>query len=595
MPPWLVLIVIAGQTVLIAALLAAWLFCRRRYRLSRVRHGHLQALIDSIPDLTWIKDRQSRFLMVNRQFTLAFNKPIEQVLGKTDHDLTPGETAERYMADDRRVMDTRQPLRVEEPITGTGGVEAWAETVKVPVFDENGEVIGTAGTARDITERKITERYIEHLAHHDALTDLPNRVLLEQHMRKAIDEHRRNGGVMMMAFIDLDNFKVINDTIGHDIGDDLLREAADRFRNLLKPRDMVARLGGDEFVVMLPDLASREQGLERLRKMQAALSAPFHIGDLEFNLTLSIGVTFYPDDGEECWQLVRNADLAMYHAKHHGKDRYATYSDELAALSLSKLTVDRRMKEALLKEEFTVYYQPIVRVTDGSVVGLEALLRWKDPRRGLVMPAHFIPSAEQSGFIIRLGEFVIRSVIEQSRQWLDRGLREVPVAVNISSMQIHQSNFVRLLGDILAAYDYPGNLLELELTESVVMENADLVSRNLRALREMQVKISVDDFGTGYSNLGYLSRFPLDTLKIDRSFVNNIHQRHDNQQIARVIIELAKSLGLNLIAEGVENREEVQKVRELGVEVMQGYYFERPVPGDRVRELLAPSRCYHQE
>jgi polar amino acid transport system substrate-binding protein len=592
MPFWLEVTIIAVLLAATAALAVLYWRIRRAYRQGRVTQEHLQALIDSIPDLTWIKDRDSRFLMVNRQFTRSFNLDIQNVLGKTDHDLTPGRTAVRYLKDDRRVMDTGETLRVEEPVTGTGGAEAWAETVKVPVYDDHGRIVGTAGMARDITERKAAEKHIQHLAHHDWLTDLPNRVYLEQHVRQVIADHKKYGGVMMMAFIDLDNFKVINDTIGHDIGDELLREAAGRFRTLLNDKDMVARLGGDEFVVMLPELASRHQGLDAMRDIQATLSRPFRIGDLEFNLTLSIGVAFFPDDGVECWQLVRNADLAMYHAKLHGKDSCAAYSEELEALSLTRLTMDRRMKQALSEGEFVVYYQPKIRIRDGTVVGLEALLRWNDPERGIILPDHFIPSAEHSGFIIKLGEFVLRTAIEQSGLWRTDGLKEIPVSINISSLQIHQTNFVNQLGDMLQEYQYPGDLLELELTESVVMENADLVCRNLNALRTMNVKISVDDFGTGYSTLGYLSRFPLDTLKIDRSFVQDIHLRNENQQIARVIIELANSLGLNLIAEGVETRSEVEKIWELGVEVMQGYYFERPLPADQIKDILAPEKRY---
>jgi len=542
----------------------------------QVERSRVQALVDSIPDLTWIKDCDSKFLMVNRQFSRVFGVPAEDIVGKTDMDLSDEEQAKRYMADDQLVMTTRDVLHREERITGPGGFESWAETVKVPVIGPRDEVVGTAGIARDISERKLNEKKMRHLAHHDALTDLPNRVLLEMQVKFSLDDHDPLTDQMLVMFIDLDNFKIINDTINHNVGDQVLIELATRLSRVVRKEDIVARIGGDEFVLVFP-FTHADQAEELAAKVQSALSKPIAIEDMFFETTMSIGISCYPRDGEDCWTLVQHADMAMYHAKQSGKNQAAIFSRQLADHSIRKMTIDSRIEDALVKNEFEVFYQPKVDLISWQIIGVEALMRWQDNvTKHWLLPEEFIPAAERSGFIVKLGEWLIDEVARQLAQWQREGIA-LPVSINISAAQIHQNRINDSLKDGLAQYGVDGRLLELELTERVVMENADSIIANLGSLSDQGITVSIDDFGTGYSNLAFLSRFPISSLKIDRSFVHNIDSEKERRQVAGTIVEMAKSMELKVIAEGVEREEELSTLLALGVDVAQGFLFDRPL------------------
>lgn len=578
--------------VAIGAALALYaLHLRKELKKMRVERSHVQALVDSIPDLTWVKDKHSRFLMVNRQFSRVFDLPIEQILGKTDVDLTANELSKRYISDDQMVMDKREILHREERIASAGGHETWAETVKVPVIDDSGIVVGTAGIARDISDRKKAEKHIKHLAHHDSLTSLPNRLLLELKVKQSLSNHDPSVNNLLVMFIDLDNFKVINDTINHSVGDMVLIELSERLRKTARQEDIVARIGGDEFVLVFP-FTPLEQADRLIEKIKAEILKPIQLDDMSFDVTMSMGVSSYPKDGTDCWTLVQNADLAMYHAKQTGKNRAAIFSSHLAERSIRKMTLDSRMNEALDNQEFKLYYQPKVDVASGRIVGFEALMRWHSVSANeTVFPDEFIGAAERSGFILKLGDWLINHVLEQLAIWRKRGI-EIPVAVNISAVQVHQNRLYETVKRGLAKHGVSGRLLELELTESVIMENSDNVITNLEAIRAEGIEISIDDFGRGYSNLAYLSRFPLNNLKIDRAFVQDIHRKNESRQIANAIVELAKSLELNVIAEGVEGLNELESIRSLGVGTAQGYLFDKALPVDELGPLLEPGWRY---
>ncbi|VUD69005.1 Cyclic di-GMP phosphodiesterase Gmr [Thalassocella blandensis] len=558
---------------------------------SRMAHSHVQALVDSIPDLTWVKDKDSRFLMVNRQFSRVFNSSVEQLLGKTDADLSDADTASKYLADDQWVLDKREVLHREERISSPAGGETWAETVKVPVFNRDGDVIGTAGIARDISERKRAEKQIQHLAHHDALTGLPNRVLLELLVNQQLQKHRTQQDPMTLVFIDLDNFKIINDTISHKIGDLVLKALAQRLRHVVGEKGSVARIGGDEFVLVLP-FTNTQQASELLQAAETFLSEPLKVENLVFDLTMSAGLACYPQDGEDCWSLVQNADLAKYHAKQSGKNQSVIFSQQLALRSIHNMTRDSRMKEALDNGEFTLFYQPKVDADSGQIIGLEALMRWQDrATQEWIKPCDFIPAAERSGFILKLGDWLMHTVVQQVAQWRQSGI-EIPVAINISAVQIHQNRIGQKLKQYLEQYDVPGHLLELELTESVLMEHSDKIIARLEEIRDLGVAISIDDFGTGYSNLAYLSRFPLSRLKIDRVFVDNIQSQHNHFQVARAIMDLAKGMKLKVVAEGIETQEELSVLLGMGVDELQGYLFDKPLPADKLLPLLQTKLAY---
>lgn len=568
---------------LIALLLALW----RRNRNLEQGYRHMQALMDSIPDLTWVKDTQSRFQFVNAHFGKAFKRHPQSLIGLTDFDLSSAGQAEAYLEDDKAVMASGTLLRREEIITGEGGKISWAETIKVPVRDKHGRVVGTAGTARDITERKAAEDLVRHLAMHDYLTNLLNRPGLERHCQAILEAAQQAAQGVALFFIDLDNFKNINDTLGHGVGDKVLHLIAERLLACLGPDDAVGRLGGDEFVVILGGIANRSAAIKQGNLLRRQLELPLEVDGICYELTCSMGMSFYPEDGQDYAALVQGADIAMYHAKNHGKGHLAEFNAQLGADSLRRMAMERKLKEAVRRDELFLNFQPQYDLTSRRIVGVEVLLRWQNEELGLVPPGQFIPVAEQSRIILDIGHWVLEQAMAQNLAWARAGLPMLPMAVNLSALQVHQHDFDEQIANLLHQHGYPADRLELELTESVIMDNAIPVRRQLEQLRSSGVRISIDDFGTGYSNLGYLSRFPLDVLKIDRSFVTGIHERPQQQQIVQAIVQLARAFGLELVAEGVEREPELAFLSSLGVERVQGFLLARPLSAQQMGELLA--------
>jgi len=466
------------------------------------------------------------------------------------------------------------------------GIERWVLGLGKLEFDARGQPLRMVGTIQDITERKRAEETIRHLAYHDALTDLPNRTLFEDRLTVALAQVRRKEQLVAVMFLDLDRFKVVNDTVGHTFGDQLLQAVAERLTGLLRDGDTVARMGGDEFTVLLPDIVGVEDATEIAERAIEACRQPWNIDGQEFHVSTSIGIAIYPGDGEDAESLIRNADTAMYRAKELGRDNYQLYTPAMNAQMVERLELESSLRRGLEQVEFVVHYQPQVDISTGRIVGTEALVRWQHPERGLVSPAEFIPAAEETGLIVPLGAWVLQTACAQNAAWQQAGHAPMPVAVNLSARQFHERDLLDTVKQVLEESGMDPQYLQLEITEGVAMRDADSTIKTLTKLREMGVQIAIDDFGTGHSSLSYLRSFPIDVLKIDSSFVRDLIVDPDDTAITAAIIAMAKSLRIKVIAEGVETEEQLAFLKEHGCDEMQGFLFSKAVPAEELEEIL---------
>ncbi|EXJ15410.1 EAL domain-containing protein [Imhoffiella purpurea] len=456
------------------------------------------------------------------------------------------------------------------------------------VRDDAGEITNYVGVLSDISQVKRSEAQLEHLAHYDPLTDLPNRLLLNSRLEHAIQRARRKHTKVAVLFIDLDRFKHVNDSLGHPVGDALLQAVAQRLAGRTRGEDTLARLGGDEFVILLESIdQSREAG--RVAQLIIDLMRqPFNLAEeREIYVGASIGISIFPDNGEGVTELLRNADTAMYQSKAQGRNTYRYYTESLTRAANARLLLESKLRRALEREEFILHFQPQVAMADERILGVETLVRWQDPEEGLIPPDSFIPLAEETGLIIPLGAWVLRQACRQMRDWRAAGMPTMTLAVNLSIQQFAQRDLAVQVGAILDEYDLPASCLELELTESMIMHNDAHGIDILNAMRELGVGLAIDDFGTGYSSLGYLKRLPIDRLKIDKSFVQGIPEDRNDAEIAATIIAMAHNLKLQVLAEGVETQEQHAFLREAGCEAYQGYLFSPPVPAEKIEALLA--------
>jgi diguanylate cyclase (GGDEF)-like protein len=432
-----------------------------------------------------------------------------------------------------------------------------------------------------------TQAEREHLAAHDALTGLVNRLTLDDRLQQAINYAERYQGRVCVALIDLDRFKLINDTLGHHVGDALLQQVAGRLIQCVRESDTVARLGGDEFVLVLFERDGEGLSASAARRILHKLAQPYVLDGREFNITCSIGLSLYPVDGDDAETLLKHADAAMYRAKESGRNGFCFYTPEMHSEMMRRLTLESELRQALEQEQFELYYQPQVDLTSGEVAGLEALIRWRHPQHGLVSPAQFIGLAEETGLIVPIGEWVLHAACRQSRAWQQAGLSAVPVAVNLSAKQFMLPGIDAVVGRALSGSGLAPGLLELELTESLSMDCPERTIPIMRAFKSMGVQLAIDDFGTGYSNLTYLKHFPVDRLKLDKSFVNDIVDNRDDEAIARAVVDMAHCLRLNVLAEGVETIDQLWVLVNLGCRYVQGYLFSRPLPPDECARVLA--------
>lgn len=462
----------------------------------------------------------------------------------------------------------------------------YEEKTITPLKDADGRITHFISTGKDISERMEIQERLQYLAHHDTLTDLPNRFLFIEHVKQAIALGPRKQSLMAVLFLDLDRFKLINDTLGHSVGDDAIRLAGERINRALRRGDMVARLGGDEFAILLQDLASADDIPRVIQHIQSALAQPMTLQDRDFYMSSSIGVSLYPHDGNDPQTLLRNADSAMYRAKEQGRNTYRFYSAEMSTKAFERLTLETSMRRALERGDFELVYQPQVDLASGRPFGVEALLRWRHAELGIVSPTQFIPLAEETGLIVEIDEWVLHTVATQLAAWRATDLPRFSASVNLSGRSFVTPGLPQRITKILGELSVPAAALELEITEGVIMHGGEANLRVLESLKEQGLQLAIDDFGTGYSSLSYLKRFSIDVLKIDQSFVRDIVHDPDDAAIVNAVIALARSLKLKVIAEGVETDEQRAFLRNHGCTFAQGYLFARPLPAAEVETWL---------
>lgn len=447
-------------------------------------------------------------------------------------------------------------------------------------------VQGVVLNISDITEQKKMEEHLDNMAHYDVLTGLPNRRLFYDRLAQTLTHSKRSGERFTVLFVDLDHFKMINDSLGHETGDLLLRHTAMRFDWCLREEDTIARNGGDEFLIILPGVGSAAHAANVAQKLIDVVKEPFNLNGYDAFIGATVGIALFPADGSDPETLVKNADMAMYRAKEEGRGNYRFHTGEMDEKVIRRMTLENELHRALDQEEFVLYYQPKVAAVSGNLVGVEALLRWNREGRGMVSPQDFIPVAEDSGLIIPIGRWVLRTACIQGRKWKQAGKGFVPIAVNLSARQFNQPDLVEMIAGILSETGLEPEGLELEITESVSMQDPESTAGKLKALSNLGIRISIDDFGTGYSSLAYLKQFSINTLKIDRSFIRNIIEDNDDMAITKAVIAMAQSLKLNVVAEGVETMEQCDCLRSLNCRELQGFLFSIPLPADTLESLL---------
>ncbi|NSW91406.1 MAG: EAL domain-containing protein [Firmicutes bacterium] len=466
----------------------------------------------------------------------------------------------------------------------------WLHITAAPLRNIEGKVIGAIETLQDITERKQAEETVKYQAYHDILTSLPNRLLFKDRLIMALAHARRSGEMLAVMFLDLDRFKNINDTLGHAIGDKLLINVSERLAGIVREVDTVARMGGDEFILILSEVLQAGEVARIAQKILRVFQQSFKINEYELYITASIGISIYPSDGDNADSLIKNADIAMYRAKDLGGNNYQFFTSGMNLAILDRLNMENSLRHALERKEFKIYYQPVVNIGTGEITGVEALIRWQRPGLGMVPPAEFIPLAEETGLIIPIGEWVMRTACAQNKAWQDAGFPPLHMAVNLSALQFRQHNFVGTVENILNETGLEPCYLELEITESIVMKDVRLNSEVLRKLREMGVRISLDDFGTGYSSLCYLKHFPVDNLKIDRSFVRSIAVNQQDTAIISAIVDIAHKLNYKVTVEGVETEEQLIILKQQQCDNIQGYLFSKPLPAREIKKLLKENK-----
>lgn len=557
-----------------------------------------QMYFDAAGVLFIVLDLAGKITRINKKGCQILEQEEQDVIGKNWFEsFLPDEiqiNVQKIFSD--LISGKTEPMEYyENPVLTKSGkrkILAWNNSI---LKNEKGEIVGTICSGSDITKRKEAEEKIRELAYYDILTGLPNRRFFKEILEQAIRKSKRHNEKLAIMFVDLDHFKRINDTLGHDIGDKLLKEVSaalvrstrktDFVANLAKQEEsgnVVSRSGGDEFLVLLTDLKASQDAAKAANRILEELSKASKVDSHDIYISASIGISIHPDDGIDGENLFKNSDIAMYHAKKKGRNNWQYYSKSLNDRAYDKLTLEHQLRKAVDNEEFEVYYQPIYNLKTSELSGLEALLRWNHPDRGILPPLEFIPLAEETGLIVPMGDMVIDKVCSQYKKWLETNISPFIISINLSNRQLDEKNFKKKVLDKIASSGLaPGNIV-FEITESTIMQNPDDSIQTLKAWKEFGLKVSIDDFGTGYSSLNYLGRIPLDFLKIDKSFIMNIRSETSNATITATIIAMSHILKLKVVAEGVQNRDQLEFLKEMGCDEVQGYIFSPPLPPNEI-------------
>ncbi|MFO6418832.1 putative bifunctional diguanylate cyclase/phosphodiesterase [Hylemonella sp. W303a] len=583
----LVLLFQVGSLIVSVLIHRAWRSQATALRALRFEKGLNQTIVRSAPLAIYTRDTEGR--------VTAWNPAAEKLFGWTEAEVLGRFLPSVPLATEYQDEDKALRLRV---IAGESIPDIEVQRQKVtgemfdlsaslsPLRDDDGNITGFLTIAGDVTARKRAERQVEFLAYRDVLTGLPNRSLLQDRFAQAIARAERHHRKVALLFLDLDHFKTINDSLGHATGDALLKEVARRLSDCMRESDTISRQGGDEFLVVLSDLEGTDMITPVLLKIRERLQQPLLFDGHELSISSSIGVALYPDDGQDFETLLKKADTALYRAKDAGRNQARFFDEQMNTEAVDHLRLKNGLHRALSRGELELHYQPQFDLRNGAVVGVEALLRWRHPDEGLISPARFVPVAEDSGLIVPIGEWVIRQACAQAMAWRQAGLPPLLMAVNLSAVQFRRGDVQTIVAQALRDTGLAPEQLELELTESILLQNTERVLAGVDQIKQLGVKLSIDDFGTGYSSLAYLKRFAVDKLKIDQSFVHDLARDSDNAAIVRAIIQMAAGLGLRTIAEGVEDAEVLAALRRFGCDEAQGYYLARPLPAAEFAELV---------
>jgi len=573
----------------------------------------LTLLTQHLPDMLWVKDLNGDYLYANKAICdgLLMAKDTKEPIGRGDvffalrereaHKDRPDwhTFGELCFNSDQTVIDEGKPMKFEE-YGNVKGKLLYLEVFKAPFYDKNKNIIGTVGTGRDITELKKIQldlqrtlktldhqrKQLEYQANHDALTDLPNRILFMDRLSQNIELAKRHDKKVAVMFIDLDNFKEINDSLGHYVGDQILIEFSNRMKKKIRKSDSVSRLGGDEFCVIINDIDNIDNIANFIIEGMGIVKEPFLINNNTLRVAMSIGISVYPDDGQYADILLKNADAAMYEAKYSGRNTYKFYNKIMTKRALERVFLESSLRQAIDNDELLVYYQPQMDSKENKIVGMEALVRWNHPEMGIMTPDYFIPLAEATGMIIEVDRIVMKKALTQLHTWYKDGLNPGKIALNLAMKQIETDDFITFLKKLIASEDCAYKNIEFEVTESQIMSNPEESIKTLEEINNLGISIAIDDFGTGYSSLSYLKKLPISKLKIDRSFIKDLPQDQDDAAITKTIISLCKNLNLKVIAEGVETEEQKDFLLENQCKFIQGYFYSRPLTTEDMTKLL---------
>lgn len=564
------------------------IFSDKREHLVNERQAKVaEKLFDNSIEGIILTDKDLNILQINKTFTEVTGYEIEDIMGKKPSLLQSGKHDRDFYKDMWATLK-RSGMWQGQIFNQRKNGEVYPEWLSIySIKNKSGEVINYIGLFSDLTEKRMTEDHIHNLSHYDALTGLPNRLMFMERLKQSIIIARRSKINFALFFIDLDGFKKVNDSLGHEAGDILLQEISIRLNALMRESDTVCRLGGDEFTIIIPGYNTMNDIVTVAKKILSTLFAPIKISERSLYVSASIGISLYPNDGEDIQELIKNADTAMYAAKEKGKNRYEFYDNEMNRRTLERLTLESCIHRAYDEHQFAVYYQPKVDLTTGSICGAEALIRWYHSKEiGFVPPSQFIPLAEETGMIIPIGEWVLRQVCKDMHEWEEKGIALFPISVNLSTVQFHDLNLIKMIDSVLQQSRIEPYYIDLEITESMLMDDIQNTLRMMNQIKGLGVSLSIDDFGTGYSSLQYLKQFPVDTLKIDKTFIDEVPVSPRDCAIVKTIIDLAHNLDMSIVAEGIEKPEQAEFLVANGCTIGQGFYFSRAVLADELAAMI---------